>query len=271
MTTRLSILPYLQSWDGNALQVRLLLLPRGSPLDPLAAGAPSFAAAKFTFNICLVPGLDVMPTLGGPPGIIVAEPVVATARPLFVELQNQFQIDPAPPPANPRRPGTQIKKHLPLTYQAASQYSGGRTPLVYTNDTYECAVQSPPPRPFHKLPPPDPRVPWGKVLAALMRQPVLAEGAGLVRRLNIVVMPQTLLGAGGWLYVTLAPASDGAALLGMPDALKIYATRIPALGRAVRNLFTPVLFPVTEAHPAGSYDELFAEVDNYDEDRKSVV
>lgn len=271
MTTRLSILPYLQSWDGTGLQVRLLLLPRGSPLDPLAAGSPSFAAAKFTFDIRLIPGLDVMPTLGGPPGTIVAQPVVATSQPLFGELQRQFQIDPAPPAANPRRAGTQIKKHLPATYQDAAQYSGGRTPLVFTDDTYECAIASPPPKPFRKLPPPDPRVPWGKVLAALMRQPVLAEGAGLVRRLSVVVTPQSLLVAGGWLYVTLANTSDGATLLGMPDALKIYATRIPALGKSGRELFTPVLFPVTQVSPAGSYDEQFAEVDNYDDGFAKII
>lgn len=264
MPTRLSILPYLQRWDGGMLHVRLLLIPRGSPLDPLAPGTPSFAEANFAFEVRLVPGLDDMPTLAGPPGTVVTAPVVATAKPLFQELQNQFQIDPAPPPANPRRAGTPIKKHLPTTYQVAAQFVAGRTPFVYTDDTYACALTAPPPKPFKKLPPPDPRVPWGKVIAFLLRQPVLAEGAGLIRPLDIAVTPATLFSDGGWLYVTLAPSSDAAVLLGMPDALKIYAARIPALS-APRDLFTPVLFPVTSGPPSGSYDELFAEVDDYDD------
>ena len=63
-----------------------------------------------------------------------------------------------------------------------------------------------------------------------------------------MVAPATALAAGGWLYVTLAPGSDGAGLLGVPDGLKIYGTRIPALAGA-RPLFTPVLFPVATVPP----------------------
>ena len=69
---------------------------------------------------------------------------------------------------------------------------------------------------------------------------------------------------GGWLFITLAPASDGAALLGVPDGLKVYAARIPPL-RTPRSMFTPVIFPVRGVPPAGPYDDLFAEVDDYDD------
>ena len=154
MATKLVFLPYLQTWDGATLHVRLLLIPRGNPLDPLIAAAPSFPNAKFAFEIHLLPGLDAIPTLGGAATSVVNEPVVATAAPLFQELQAQFQIDPAPPPANPRPSGTQIRKHLPTSYQVAAQYVPSRTSQVSTDDSYACALGAPPPKPFVKLPRP---------------------------------------------------------------------------------------------------------------------
>lgn len=270
MATSLVLLSYLQSWDGTTLHARLLLIPRGSPLDPLTAGAPAFADAKLVLAVHVVPGLDAMPVLGGPPTVTVSEGIVATARPLFEALAVQYQIDPAPPPPNNRPPGTQIKKHLPTSYQNAVGFVPGRTPLVFTDDTYRCALQSPPPSPWVKLPPPDPKIPWGKVIAALLRQAVLGQGAGLIRVLDVAVTPVATLAGGGWLYVTLDPTSDGSGLLGIPDGLKIYAARVPPL-TAARPIFTPVLFPVTAVPPAGSYDDMFAEVDDYDDGFAKVV
>ena len=264
MPTRLLIFPYVQRWDGAKLSVRLLLIPRGSPLDPLVAGAPSFADAKFAFEVHLVPGLDTMPTLGGAGATVIAEGVVSTAKSLFEAVASQFQIDPAPPPPNPRPSGTFIKKHLPTSYQGAVGFVPGRTPFVFTDDTYSCALKSPPPKPFKKFPPPNPKIPWGKAIAFLLRQPTLAEGAGLIRQFDVSLVPTNLFSEGGWIYVTLAPTSDGAGLLGIPDALKIYTARLPQL-KIARTIFTPVLFPVTTIPPPGPYDELFAEVDDYDD------
>ena len=263
MTTSLLLLPYLQSWDGAALAVRLLLIPRGSPLDALIAGAPSFPEARFDLEVHVVAGLDSMPTLGGPPTTVVNQAVVPTAKAVFDALAVQLSIDPSPPPPTPRRPGVQIKKHLPTSYQVAAQYVAGRTPFVYTDDSYDCARSAPPPTPYQKIKP-QTTMPWGKVIASLLRQPVLAGGAGLIRSFTVAVTPSTLLAGGGWLYVTLAPTSDAAGLLGVPDGLKVYAARIPLVS-APCPLFTPDLFPVTASPPSGSYDDVFAEVDNYDD------
>jgi hypothetical protein len=262
MATRLVLLPYVQDWDGATLTVRLLLIPRGNPLDPLDTGAPSFPDANLVLDMHIVAGLDTMPTLGGAPTFSVPEPVIATATPLFNALATQFPIDPTPPTPVTRPPGTAIKKHLPTTYQNAVGYTPGRTPLVFTDDTYSCALQSPPPKPYVKLVPPT-TIAWGKVVAALLRQPKLSEGAGLVRTLAVAVDPATLK-SGGWFYATLASTSDGAGLLATPDGLKVYTARIPPLS-AARSIFTPVMFPVAAAALPGPYDELFAEVDDYDD------
>jgi hypothetical protein len=264
MATRLSILTYLQERDGNALQARVLMIPRGSPLDPLTAGAPSFAEADFVFSARVVPGLDNLPTSAAPATETLNLGKLPTSKPLFEALQTVYQIDPAPPPASPRRANTFFKKHLPLTYQAAAKSTGERSPYVFTDDTYSCALSTPPRKPFVSFPPFNPKVPWGKVIAFIMRNPQLAEQAGLIRSISVPIAAPTDLLEGGWLYVTLDSTSDGAGLLGIPDGLKVYAARIPALSDP-RPLFTPVLFPVATAPSGVSYDDLFAEVDDYND------
>ena len=250
MATRLVLLPYLQGWDGTTLSLNLLLIPRGNPLDPLAAGAPNFPAAKFVFDVHLLPGLGALPTPGGAAYQTITSTVVPTALPAFNALASLYQIDPSPPSAT-KPPATQVKKHLPLSYQSAASFAPGRTPLVFTHSTYSCALQAPPPKPFKRLPPPNPKIAWGKVIAILRRNPVLAAAAGLIRTLKITITPSDLLKAGGFVHVTLSPSSDGAALLGMPDGLKLYAARIPTL-TAARDLFTPVLYLVVSPPPGKS-------------------
>lgn len=269
MATRLVLLPYAQHWDGATLALRVLLIPRGNPLDPLVGGAPNFPNAKFEFEFHLLAGLDQLPTPGAAAYQTIGSPVVPTALQTFEALSTLYQIDPAPAGAT-RPQATQVKKHLPLTYQAAADFAPGRTPLVFTDDTYSCAIQAPPPKPFTRLPPPNPKIAWGKVIAILLRNPVLAAKAGLIRTLDIDIAPTDLLKAGGFVYVTLSLASDAAQLLGTPGGLLLYATRIPSL-TTPRDLFTPVLFPVVNPPPALDYGEIFAEVDDYDDGWAKIV
>src|SRR5438132_8581195 len=102
--TRLNLLPYLQHWDGARLHLRLLAVPRGSPLDPLVAPAgPSFATADFVFDVHLVSGLDQIPTFGTPAtSVTIASPHPPQAQHLFNQLATVFPIDPAPSAANPQ-------------------------------------------------------------------------------------------------------------------------------------------------------------------------
>jgi hypothetical protein len=270
MTARLVLAPYIEGWDGQALRIRLLLVPRDNPLDPLIAGALNFPAANFVLEAHLVQGLDALPAPGNPPFSTFPSPAIPTALPLFQAAEQTFQIDPAPPPQPPRPAGTQVKKHLPLTYQTAVGFAPGRSSLVFTDDTYSCAIQTPPPRPFHKLPPPSPFVSWAKVIAILLRNSRLAEAAGLAREFTIPITPPAFLGKGGWIFLTLAPTSDGAGLLDVPDGLKVYASRIPPLTIA-RDLFSPVLFPVTTTPPALDYGDLFAEAEDYSDGQAKAV
>ena len=265
--TRLNLLPYLQHWDGANVQLRLLAVPRGSPLDSLVGSAgPSFATADFVFDVRLVAGLDQIPSLGSPAtSVTIAVPHPPQAQNLFNQLATVFPIDPAPPTPMPRRPGTLIKKYLPPTYRDAVGLSLSRSPNTFVDDTYSCLLRSGTNKPpYTKLKPdPAPKFPWGKVIAIAMRQPLLAEALGIIRPMAVTVPPD-FFKEGGWLYVTLAPTSDAFALTTMPDALKSYATRIAPLSGS-RTLFTPVLFPVASVPPPGPYDDLFQEVEDYDD------
>jgi hypothetical protein len=244
-----------------------LAVPRGNPLDPLVAPTgPSFAAANFTFDVRLVAGLDQIPAFGTPASsVAIASPHPPQAQNLFNQLATVFPIDPVPPAANPRPAGTLIKKYLPPTYRDAVGFSVARSPYTVSDDSYACLLRSGTNKPpYKKIKPPEaPKFPWGKVIAIAMRQPVLAEVLGIIRPFEVAVPPE-FFKEGGWLYVTLAPASDAFALATTPDALKIYAARVPALPTP-RTLFTPVLFPVASVPPPGPYDDLFQEVDDYDD------
>jgi hypothetical protein len=274
--TRLNLLPYLQNWDGTQLHVRLLAIPRGSPLDPLIPGltppGPSFATANFVFDLRLVQGLDQIPSTGTPSTSVLLTPAFPNqAQNIFNQLATVFTIDPAPPPANPRRAGTSFKKYLPPTYRNAVGFSVSRSPYTVTDNSYFCTLHSGANKPPYKkiIPPANPKFPWGKVIAIVLRQPLLAQPAGLIRQLDITP-PADFFKEGGWLYATLAPASDGFGLTTTPDALKVYATRIPPL-TAARRLFSPVFFPVASVPPPGPYDDIFQEVENYDDGFAKVV
>jgi hypothetical protein len=273
--TRLNLLPYLQSWDGTSLEVRLVNIPRGSPLNPLIDGltppAPSFATAQFIFDVRLVQGLTGMATTTSPSSSVIITPAaVPQAETLFKQLAKQFQIDPAPPAPNPRPSGTQVRKYMPPTYRQAIGFSQARTPYVVSDDTYFCALKAPAPSPYVKIKPADPKMPWGKVIAMVMRQPVFSEALGLVRPFQVTPPSPDFFKEGGWLYVTLAPAGDVFALTTMPDAIKLYAARIPPL-TAPQAVFTPVFFPVQAAPPPGPYDELFQEAIDYNDGFAKVV
>ena len=266
MATRLVLLPYLQHWVPDTLTVRLLIIPRGSPIDPLVPNAPSFATANFVFDVHLQQDLGSLPVPGGSPALItVPSPSVSTALPLYNQLTKEFKIDPSPPTPVRPQPSTIVQKHLPLSYQKAVSYVPGRTKIVFTDDTYACArQQAVPPPPIVPIPPPPPKIPWGKVIGFLMRNPALAQAAGLIRTFNFPINAPNTLKNGGFIYFTLSPTSDAGGLLSIPDALKLYSTRIPALTGA-RDLFSPVLFPVVTPPPSSDYSELFSEIDDYDD------
>jgi hypothetical protein len=263
MPARLTLLPYLREWDGSRLALRLLVAPRDRPLDPLLGAGPTFAAATFTFEVRLVQGLAALPTTGTPyQPETVTVPTPPDATTLCQGLEAALGIDPTVTPVDPRTGSAQFLKYAPPRYRELTGYASGRNPYLLTDDRYHCALKTPPPAGTRVTSDP-PKIGWGKALATALRQPLLAEAIGLVRPL-LVSPPAGFFDEGGWVYVTLAANSEASGLIALPDGLRSYAARVPALSTP-RALFTSVLFPVAAIVPPASYDGLFREVVSYDD------
>jgi hypothetical protein len=282
---KLALLPFPQRWNPatGQLDLRILVLPRGNPLDPLTTAVPgvpdgpAFADADPRITALLIPGLAGLPTAAA----VTAEVSLGTAAPaglraLYEEVAGQFDIDPTLEAgfAEPRRAGRQILKFLPTSYRTAIPFSGPRTPFAVTDDRYHCALRDGCRLQHDPEPPPSTKTVWGRIIAQALRQPILAEKLGLLYRLVLrLPAPGDLYQDGGWLYLGLeagTPYADAVAT--RPELLSAYAARIPPLAAAAeRVLFTPVLFPVSSAPLPGDYDEIQAEAAEYEDGFARVV
>ena len=109
------------------------------------------------------------------------------------------------------------------------------------------------------------------MLSTVLRQPVAAQALGLLYIVKLTAIDPAIFANGGWIYVVLASDSDYAPQeIATPDLVKSYAARIPQLGPA-RSLFAPVLFPVRSTPGPGNYDEIFSEVEEYDDGFAKIV
>jgi hypothetical protein len=300
MEARFSILTFPQSFDGDRLHLRILVVPRlgtawnGDPLHPVVkdfpqAGdtAPAFADAELRFEARVLDGFARFPVsapidFSAPlPG---ASGVMPDARALYTELvankPGRFKLAAANPKlAEPVKAEIFIKKYLPKSYRQSFLFTGPRTGDASTGDAYHCAVRAAkPPNPAF-VETPD-TVNWGQVYAYCLRHPQLARKLGLIRSASFKLPPK-LFDDGGFLYVDLAPQSDYAEQIHTDfDFLKRYAARIPSLKtRAKRQLFAAVQFPVLFDDPAvpgppaalGNFDAVFIEAADYDDGFAKIV
>ena len=264
LPVRLVLMPFLQDWDATTLSFNLLLAPQTDPTQPPALGLTAYDTTDFNLEVRLVSDLSQLPLLGSAAAVT---PVLAKAMPeahaICVALDAQFGIDKTVGPIDGRVGAPRIMKYAPPAYRAVTGY-GGQNPNLVTDDTYHCAIKSPVP-PGTSLKPTPPVMSWGKVLAQVLRQPLLAEPLGLIRKFS-VTPSASVRDDGGWLFVTLAPGFAWSPLLGTAGAVRHYAARIPPLGTAARPLFTPALFPVGAAVATGAgWDDVFREAIEYDD------
>jgi len=254
--SRLGILTFPQGWEPNSLRVRFLCLPKISPLEPLAAGQPKFAAASLVFEANIIPGLDHLPRAADATGLgtLVLSDLPVNKDALFTELDQRFNIRKrVPGPASaPRFLKPVTESYLALT---------GRRQLsdYLTNEKdFECALHD-----AQSSQPPEPQVlkddvTWGQLMAYALRQPKLAMALGLIGEAAIDLDDSTVFEKGGWLYISLHASSDYSAV---PSPFKsLYAARIPPLSEA-RSLYAAVLFPVDGT---GVADDVFHEAERYD-------
>ena len=116
---RLTLLPFPQAWTDGVLSLRAVVLPRGTPMEPLMTGVPgvddgpAFADGDIQLEARLISSLSKLPDPNDVTSVKdlgVVSP--ANRRPLFEAVEAQFVIDPALETAtkNPRRAGRQINK-----------------------------------------------------------------------------------------------------------------------------------------------------------------
>lgn len=265
-TAALTLLTFPQHWDADAgtLRLRFLCVPSRGPLAALAAGLPNFADANLRFEARLIDSLDHVPRAAD---VVATLPLTLEApalqkAALFDELARQIEIDPAASPG-PGAIAPRYRKAVTPSYRAVV---GSRelSPHLVEGDTFDCALHE-----AHDSQPAAPVVlksslRWGQVLALALRQPRLAEALGLMG--EAVITPDAgLFARGGWLYVGLDAASDGAGVAGVAVS---YAARIPPLGQS-RSLFAAALFPIDKANLV--LDDIERDAQRYDHGHARMV
>ena len=274
---KLSIFAFPQKWENGAIDLRVLLVPTGSPLQPLDVGLPQFAGTEWKLRAVVLSGLNGFWSANPSTGAVLPPvPVTLTPPPppnssvvLFEALRDGLQVvDAAMTPAEKaarltKLGGTRIRKELPTSYTGAFAFERPRTDDAGVGDEFGCALRDVigGTKDDKK---PEKTMSWGKVIAYALRQPELAKALGLLYTdIQVPVGDVSQLEAGGWLYLELDPAAPGQIVPG-PDRIRSYAARLPALGADARGLFAAVLFPVGQASQAG-YDAPLAEAAIYDD------
>lgn len=310
--TRFTLMAFPQGVDaaGN-LELNILFIPRNiSPLEKVTttfAGpdTSAFVDAQPVLSAIIVNNPDDFP--GKVPANERAEDINLTysdvRREIYETLRDKlnengkkkyFDIDdsrssdknPVAGKHQANKPldvGASVKKYLPETYRKAFNFTSPRHRNAVTDDSYHCAVRDQKP-PVPKIP--DDKISWGKVYAHLLRQPLVAEKAGLLYKTSVKLSAGDFK-KGGWLYVDIKAGDtlpyypqqkDSKAGIG-DFFIKRYAARIPVLKTdangafQTKSLFSCVLFPVLHEGgvPVGIYDDLFIESAQYQEGFAKVV
>ncbi|MDD4108651.1 MAG: hypothetical protein PHH93_08025, partial [Prolixibacteraceae bacterium] len=202
---RLSIMTFPQYFDGNELQINIVVLPRDhNPLNPIIVGEEpqipdadaAFADANFSFGAQLIQGFGVNPLPRPKPlneAVQLNTASSENSRDIFEAMANHLQIFnlnmvnsninlqniPAERQFQKARPiQHSVYKHLPKTYLKATGYKAPGSKNAFTNDRYHCAVKA---AKFHQgFKKSSDIISWGKVFAHILRQPLLARAAGFI-------------------------------------------------------------------------------------------
>jgi hypothetical protein len=310
---RFSILTFPQYFDGKTLDLNIVFMPRDqNPLAPAIIGhtnisepVPAFADARLFFQAKIFDTTEVSHPHNFPssekPLMEVVQPTnsrtIFEAMAAIPELQiteltensntalkTHRNNNPKLKPSKARDTEFTVKKYLPHSYRKAFNFTRPRHKNLVTDQSYHCAIKEAEYVPgFERS---SDVVSWGKVFAYLMRQPSLAEQAGLVYKAKLKIDPSNFP-KGGWLYVDLADANNEHpksdyfdAVSKVPAFVRRYAARIPALvpGEA-RQVFASVLFPVLEKAnesgqdpvPDADYSSLYLEAAEYDDGFAKII
>jgi hypothetical protein len=288
----LRILCFPQHIGGSRLDVNVLLIPTqgllndfgpvASNLNPgTSVNLPKFIQGNIKLEAVTIKGLSSYPFSDAPTltaeGVTVDHSSSDIAFPVNIQsiyegLKANFSVDDTDTGTANR--GTRadsdgIRKYLPQSYREAFNFTTPRTQFARIDDSYHCAIKKTgDPDPGFKSAPDN--IPWGRVIALCLRQPLLAQKMGLLYHTHVNLPVADYFSQGGWVYFGLT--SDPSALALTNAEVLLYAARIPFID-SPRQLFAAVLFPVvpTLATLKGQYDQLKIEAADYDDGFAKIV
>jgi hypothetical protein len=244
-STRLIFMTFPQAWDASGLKLRVLVLPRGNPLQPLVGSSLSFAAADFRVAVRFVPEPGKLPNRADALTPVTLSAIPPAGRtPLFTKLASLFNIVVPEGAVDPVPAQPPFRKFLPGSFLKASGRTRPSTPFGAIDDEYGCALKASSMPSTQPLPEPSVDLGWGDVLQFALRQPLLAERLGMLFRVDVPVPAGHAMRDGGWIYTELDAAGDFAAeAAGNAELTASYAARVPAFETA-RPFFVPNLVAV---------------------------
>jgi len=281
----LCILTFPQRYENGRIVFNIVIIPRNlNPLAPLKDGQPAFADAQLSFKAMVINSLDGLPLTTNVNFELETEleTRIESTRNVWEALKAQLEEfdgrrideDETKQPDQKARASIEkykdraIRKYLPESYRSSFNFVKPRTRYALTNDEYQCAVKNKDKQIGDRATDRD-TLSWGKVIAYCLRNPLLAQKAGLVYKASIPFPGnEKLFENGGWLYTDLSADSDFAGI-----GKLLFAARIPSLkGKNKRTLFAPVQFPVRDvAENNTGYDEVMREAIFYDDGFAKVV
>jgi hypothetical protein len=208
--SRLSLLTFPQRSEAGTIRVRFLCLPKGDPLGPPrgAAGQPSFSTANLVFAARLIGNLEHPPRAADTTTVaplVIDRPPVDKAL-LLSALTDKIRIVDRPvAAAGAALPS--FRKPLAESYRALT---GKRqlSPFIVGADAFDCALHD-----AHASQPEKPAVledgvTWGRLVAFVLKQAVLAEACGFIGETTVPLPDPAFFTKGGWLYIDLHDTSD---------------------------------------------------------------
>lgn len=277
-----SLLVFPQSFKQGRLNLNVLLLPRNINLFQSIDDKRAFVDAAIDFTIKVIDSLDGLPLTTN---VTVQRPVHYSyeyddKRAVIEEVIRQMEqtdnlkISDDENENKDTKASDQIKKfennnvtirkYLPLSYRNAFNFVQTKTRFAIQDDEYACTIKNKDKKQTDTVTKRD-YISWGKLVAFLLRNPILAERAGLIYK-GYIDLDNNLLKNGGWVF---ADFTQDASLAGISTLQ--YAARIPKLSED-RHLFTPVLFPVKNIPDNNSnYDPVIQEAILYNDGYAKIV
>lgn len=277
-----SLLIFPQAYKSGKLSVNLMVLPRNiNLLTEPEPGVPSFVESEFGLEVMIIDSLEGLPLYSNV--TLTLNPEILSKnfdkRKIIESVMKQLELndglrvneDPnlngdtgAQAHAQKFGPNPVIRKYLPRSYRNSFNFTNPSTRFATTDDEYYCAVKNqevvPTDTPTNRE-----YISWGKLVAFILRNPVLAEAAGFIYKAEIS-LPAGSFEKGGWIFSKFAADSPHSVL-----PTNSYAARIPALDED-RRLFAPVLFPIQDSIlNNSSYDQVMQEAIIYNDGFAKIV